>query len=107
MRSKFEKIAHKELEAEGYLVDYKIRASGFKNPSNYNCDYLGNFDLLCWKDGKLRFISIKGHGGIPSEHRRSIEAMKMPEGVQKEIWCYRHLKSGDKRKNYCKKEIIE
>ena len=57
-RSKFEIKAHKELVEQGYLVDYKIRPSGFKNPSNYQVDYWGIFDLMAYKANEIiRFIS--------------------------------------------------
>ena len=47
-KSKFEVKAQKELEADGWLVDWKIRPSGFKNPKGYNVDYFGLFDLVAY-----------------------------------------------------------
>ena len=106
MRSKYEIVADKELRSQGYLVDYKIRPSGFRNPINYSVDYLGNFDLLAYKEGEpLRFISIKGHGGVPGEHRRNIENMKFISGIQKEIWHY-IINTNDRRTYRAIKEII-
>lgn len=88
-RSKYEKIAHKQLEKMGYKVDYKIRPSGFKNPSSYTVDYFGIFDLVVHRVGEpLRWISIKGKAGVPSKHRKEIEDFWMPDNNSKEIWTY-------------------
>lgn len=103
-RSKFEIRAHKELEEKGWIVDYKIRPSGFKNPSNYSVDYFELFDLLAQKPGIVRWIAIKGQGGVPSTLREAIEEINLGEGSQKEIWTYRKLAS-DKRSFDCKKEM--
>ena len=106
-RSKFERKAQKELEFDGYLVDWKIRPSGFKNPRNYNVDYFGLFDLLCYKFGEpLRFISIKGQAGVPSKHRKDIENFQLPKCCVKEIWAYRKLAS-NKRKFVPRKDIVK
>lgn len=89
-RSKFEIKAQKELEADGYTVDWKIRPP--RPHPYYNTDYFNLFDLLAHKAGKpLRWISIKGKAGIPTPHRRAIENFAMPKGNKKEIWYYRTL----------------
>ena len=104
-RSKFEKRAEKELKKKGWYVDWKIRPSGFKNPKGYDVDFLGLFDLIAHRAGDpLRWISIKGQSGVPSEHREAIEKLWLPENNQKEIWYYRKLAS-DKRKYVPKKEV--
>ena len=101
MRSKYERKAQKELEAKGWLVDWKIRSSGRKNPKGYRVDYFGLFDLLCYRIGNsLRWISIKGHAGVPRAHKEEIRAFGLPRGNIKEIWCYT-------RGRTVRKEIIE
>jgi len=102
-RSKFEIKAQKELEADGYQVDYKLRPR-FAN-SHYNTDYWNLFDLLCYKKNEpIRAISIKGKAGVPGEHRRHLIDFKAP-GIIKEVWMYRKLAS-DRRRFVPRKEII-
>lgn len=97
-KSKFEIRAQKYLENLGYLVDWKIRPSGFKNPTGYQVDFLGLFDLMAYKPGEpLRFISVKGQSGVPKKHRDEIENFWLPESCQKEIWQYRKLKGKGNR----------
>lgn len=104
MRSKFEIRAQKELESQGWMVDYKLRPS-MPNPY-YNTDYFNLFDLMAYRPGDpLRFISIKGQGGVPGKHKQAIENFFTHEGIQKEIWHYRKLAS-DRRKFVAKKTII-
>lgn len=98
MRSKYEIKAQKELEADGWRVDYKLRPR-FAN-SHYNTDYFNLFDLLAHKEGIVRWISIKGHGGVPKVHRDALTAFKMGSNNVKEIWVYREDKT-------CRKDIIE
>jgi hypothetical protein len=86
MRSKFEVRAHKELEENGYLVDYKIRPSGYKNPSNYSVDYFNVFDLLAYKPGELRWISVKPASNCPRKHQEMVDKIDLPG--TKEIWRY-------------------
>lgn len=85
-RSKYEKRAHKELEKLGWAVDYKTRPT--RVPRNYNVDFLGLFDLIAYKPGILRFISIKGvpSGGAVT-NRAEIAQMELPDGCTKEQWC--------------------
>jgi hypothetical protein len=85
-RSKYEIKAQKYLEKEGWKVDWKIRP---RFPTRtYSVDYFNLFDLLAYKAGEcLRFIAIKGHGGVPSELRVSIFKFLVP-GVIKEIWTF-------------------
>jgi hypothetical protein len=85
-RSKYEIRAQKELEAEGYIVDYKIRP---RFPlRNYNTDYFGLFDLIALKqqEGFVRWIAIKGVAGGRNLIIAEIEAVKFPPGNSKEIW---------------------
>jgi len=106
-RSKFEIKAQKELEDQGYLVDWKIRPSGFKIPKGYRVDYFGLFDLIGYRAGDpLRFISVKGTMGILEKHRKEIENFWLPESCQKEIWQYRKLKEYGNR-FIPRKELIE
>lgn len=103
MRSKYEKKCQKILEADNWLCDWKIKPSGRKMPRGYNCDYWGLFDIMTiHKDirGIMRFISVKGHGGVPKKHRKAIEKFKLPGGCIKEIWTFGRNKK-------IKKEIIE
>ena len=105
MRSKYEILAEKELKSEGWVVDYISRPRMV--PRGYHVDYFNLFDLLCWMEKKpLRFISIKGKGGISSLHREEIKAFWVPDGIQKEIWKY-DRDPKDKRKIRVKKEIIK
>jgi len=101
-RSKYEIEAQKELEADGWRVDYKARP--FRVPRNYNVDYFGLFDLLAHRNGNpIRWISIKGKAGIPGPHRRAVEGFWFPRGHIKEIWQY-----NPKRKSgRVKKETIK
>ena len=97
-RSKYEKKAQKELQAEGYLVDYKARVRMVSR--GYMNDFLHAFDLLAYRPGELRWIAIKGREGVASELRRKIEAIEFPTGVTKEIWCY------DQKDGRPRKEIL-
>ena len=105
-RSKFEKKCQKELEAEGWLVDWKIRPSGFKNPRGYAVDYFSLFDILAHKDGVLRWIFIKGTRGILNSEREDVRNFKLPKGCIKEMWFYRKLK-GHGNKFIPHKEIMD
>src|SRR3990167_2670516 len=87
MRSRFEIRGQKELQKEGWTVDYKLRSSF--PIKGYNTDYFNKFDLLAHKEGEpLRWISIKGKSGGYSENRRNIANFKLPEGNIKEQWRY-------------------
>ena len=83
MRSKYELKTQKELQAQGFKTDYKIRPR--INPRGYNVDY---FNILAYKDGELKLIAVKGHENVPGELRRGIEEFKVTK-VVKEIWVYR------------------
>src|SRR3990172_4676147 len=98
MRSIYEKRAQKELEQEGYLVDYKSRP--FRTPKGYMVDYFGRFDLLAYRTGEIRCIAIKGHGGVSKTLRESIRSLTFPFAVTREIWTYGRNKK-------IKKEIIK
>lgn len=98
-RSPYERKAEHELEDQGYFVDWKARP--FRVPKGYKVDFFGLFDLVAHKPGLLlRWISIKGHAGVPSKHRREVEAFSLADSNQKEIWQWR------KRLGW-KKEIIK
>jgi hypothetical protein len=99
MRSKYEIKCHKELQADGWLVDYKIRGGGPYVPRNYTVDYFACFDILAYKPNRIRFIAIKGHQGVPKDLRDAIVNLRFPEGCQKEIWTYKENKE-------IRKEII-
>lgn len=85
MRSKFEIRAQEILEKEGYFADWKMRPST-PNP-HYNTDYWHLFDLLAWKPGELRFISIKGKQA-PVEHKKALAQFTVPKGVSVELWRF-------------------
>ena len=110
-RSKFEIKAQKELEAEGWQVDYKIKSSGWKQPSNYNCDYFNIFDLLAYSPGIIRGIAIKGQGGVPRALREAVEQFDAGSNFVKEIWTYSQPTKKGRRiktaKYRIRKEIIE
>jgi hypothetical protein len=87
MRSKFEIRAQKELEKDGYFVDYKARPSFAIR--GYHVDFFNLFDLLAYKVNEpIRWISIKGKSGGYSENRKNISKFSMPTGNQKEQWRY-------------------
>jgi shikimate 5-dehydrogenase len=106
MKSKFEIKAQKELEADGWLVDWKVKP--FRTPRGYNVDYWGLFDLLAYQGGLIRGIAIKGQGGVPKALREAVENFQVCEHFVKEIWYYsRHTVNKKKQRNFtCKKEII-
>lgn len=91
-RSKYELRAHHELEAEGYLVDFKIRPRFV--PRKYNVDYFGLFDLVALRpsDDVVRWIAVKGVAGNRHLIIKEIEAVRFPPGNQKEIWYIRTVK---------------
>lgn len=100
MRSKYELRAHKELELEGWTVDYKIRPPSF-TPRGYNVDFWGCFDLVARRLGEqLRWISIKGTAGSRAKNRAECQAVTLPPGSIKELW---HI---DGKGNW-KKEVVE
>lgn len=86
MRSKFEIRAQKELEKQGYRVDYKARPR--RVPRNYQVDYFGVFDLMAYKPGELRMISIKPASNCPKSHQRDVIDILLPGGITKEIWRF-------------------
>jgi hypothetical protein len=95
MRSKYEIQAQKELQAEGWIVDYKVRPRF--SSSHYFTDILGAFDLLAYKPGTLRFISIKGRAGVPAEHLAEVQFYQLPPGCTAEIWAMGRTKQWSKR----------
>lgn len=102
-RSKYEIKAQKELEAEGYLVDWKIKPSGLRMPRGYNVDYFGLFDLICYRKGSpLKWISVKGRAGVPSKHKETIKKFWLPDYNQKEIWS-----RSQSKKKYWNKQIVK
>lgn len=99
MRSKYEIKAQKELEGEGYIVDYKIRPSRFYQ--GQVIDFFGLFDLIAVKKGQsIKWISIKGHGGVAVQHQKDIRSFWLPPGNTKEIWQWPNNK---KKKQWIKK----
>lgn len=85
MRSIHEIKACKELEKEGWRVDTK---AGMHRWSK-NTDYFHRFDIIAVKKGKsVRWISIKGHAGVPAKHRKEIEDFWLPKNNVKEIWSW-------------------
>ena len=85
MRSKYEIKAQKELEKEGYFVDNKAGMARFSK----NRDFFNLFDLVAVKRNQpLRYISIKGHQGIPGQHLKDVSKFWLPKCCQKEIWYW-------------------
>lgn len=86
MRSKYEIKAQKDLQKEGWLVDWKVRPRFGGN--GYATDLFGLFDLVAIKEGEpMRWISIKGTVGLLTKLKTEIETFWMPDGNQKELWC--------------------
>jgi len=82
-RSKYEIKCQKQLEAEGWTVDNKAGMGRW----SANRDYFNLFDIVAVKRGEpLRFISIKGHQGIPPQHHKDVSEFWLPDRCQKEIW---------------------
>lgn len=100
MVSRYEKLARKELKEDGWIIDYKLR--GRFPTKGYSVDFFGAFDIMAYKSGILKFISVKGDMGILKTHRELLESFKFPKGVQKEIWQY-----DPKRKEKWRKELLE
>jgi hypothetical protein len=109
MRSKFEIKAQKELEAEGWQVDWKVRP--YRTPKGYAVDYFNCFDLMAYQEKVIRFIAIKGQGGVPDKLRQDIINLDFCDHIVKEIWTYRQpTKKGKRLKSVpyqIRKEIIE
>jgi len=91
VRSKYEILAQKELEKEGWKVDNKAGMGRWSK----NRDFWNLFDLVALKDGEgLRWISIKGvDGGFANaktgeNHREDLKAFRLPEGNIKELWWW-------------------
>ena len=104
MRSVYELKAEKELEGQGWLVDYKMRPS--RPTRGYHTDYFNLFDLMAYRAGDpLRLISIKGHKGVPAKHRQDIANFWLPQNIQKEIWHY-ITDVKDKRRSRPIREVI-
>jgi len=98
MRSKYEIVAQKELEKEGWIVDNK---SGMGRWAR-NRDFWNVFDLVARRYGQpLRWISIKGTMGITKAHLKDVQNCWLPKGNKKEIWA----RSRSKKKYWCKKEV--
>lgn len=97
-RSIYERTAHKELQNQGYLVDYKCRP--FRVPKSYNVDFFGIGDLLYYdpKRRVLGLVAIKGREGVPSRLRKAVEDF-VPQTIVKEIWTF-------KRDGSIKREVI-
>ena len=100
MRSRFETKAQADLEEDGWFVDWKLRPS-MPNP-HYNTDYWHLFDLLAWKPGELRFISIKGKN-CPLKHKKDLQLFEVPKGVSIELWMHDRE---PKNKNKIRRRII-
>jgi len=109
--SKFESRAKKELEAEGWLIDWKSSTPGKWKPRGYNQDFFGIFDLMAYSPGIIRMIAIKGQGGMPGELRKRVEDFKCGDSIVKELWTYSQPTKKGKRiksaKYRIRKEIIE
>lgn len=85
MRSRYEAKTQKELERQGYVVDYKCRP--YRVPRGYKVDTFGLFDILAYRDGELVCIAVKGHEGVPGKLRKGIEEFTVSK-VTREIWVY-------------------
>jgi len=98
-RSPYEKLAQDQLEKDGWKVDNKCGMGRWSK----NRDFFNIFDLVAVKKGfPVRWISIKGLAGVPSWHRKEVEAFWFPlKGHIKEIWS----RSQSKKKGWNKKII--
>ena len=99
-RSKYEIKAQAELEAEGWLVDSKVGLGRWSK----NRDFWNLYDLVAYKPGQIRYISIKGHNRGSTEHRESLDKMRFPDGVSNELWVWPNNKI---KKGWIKKEFEE
>ena len=98
-RSPYEKLAQEELEADGCTVDNKVGMGRWSK----NRDFFNLFDLIVVKKGfPVRWISIKGLMGVPSQHKKDIEDFWLPEGNVKEIWSRSQSKKGGWNKQIIK-----
>jgi hypothetical protein len=97
-RSKYEIKCQKELEADNWEIDWKVRP--FRCPKGYRMDFFGLFDIVAHRAKDLRFIAVKGHMGVPGKLRKAIEQFFVPNGCTKEIWTYKPDKT-------VKKELVE
>jgi hypothetical protein len=86
MRSKYELQTQKTLQKDDWLVDFKIRPS--RVYPNAPVDYWHLFDLIAWKPGELRFISVKGKN-CPKQHKIDLLEFLVPKGVSIELWMYK------------------
>lgn len=103
-RSIYEVKCQKELEAQGYQVEWKMRRSWMMRRGVYNQDFFNLFDLLAYKKGEpFRWISCKGKAGIPGAHRKEVEEFWMPPYNIKEIWA---RSMSRKKGNYWYKIVI-
>jgi hypothetical protein len=99
-RSPYEIEGQKQLESEGWRVDYKIRPRIC--PRGYKVDFFGLFDLLAYKENNpVRWIAIKGVSGNYAILRRELEKFPMGQGHLKELWRFTKGKKG-----FVKKETI-
>lgn len=97
MVSKYEIRAKKELEADGWVVDDKRGMSRWSQ----NRDFFNRWDLVAYKPGKLRYISIKGTQGLIKSHIKELEEFQLPKGCTNELWAKRKS-----NKSYWSKKII-
>src|SRR3990167_1636315 len=98
MVSKYETKAQKQLEADGWIIDYKRSMTRFAKMR----DFFNLFDLVAIKKGEpIRYISIKGHigGSVRTVHSKEIREFWMPVCCQKELWIWPNNK---KKKEWIK-----
>jgi len=104
-RSIYERKAQKELELEGYFVEWKMRRPRIMMRGKYTQDFFNRFDLIAYRqDEPLRWISIKGKAGVPGKHLKEIKEFILPQGNVKEIWA---RSVGKKRDVYWHKIYVE
>ena len=83
--SKYEIKAQRELEADGWTVDYKRGLSRFAKMR----DFWNLYDLVAIKKGfPIKYIAIKGKAGDYYKLLPLIKAFWMPDCCQKELWRY-------------------
>ena len=95
-RSKYEIKAEKELIVDGWRVDNKAGMFRFSK----HRDFFNTFDLVAYKPGIIRYISIKGHigGSLRTSHQKEISDFIFPLGVIKELWEWPKTKKKEWRK---------
>jgi hypothetical protein len=72
---RYERIARKKLESEGFYV---INSAGSKGP----------FDLVAINESEIKMIQVKSNQIITPKERKEMASVVVPSIAKKEIWLY-------------------